>query len=47
MHISLYGKPAKTKALVGKSSDMRVKHYQGLETKKKAEEYFNVLPQNS
>ncbi len=44
MHIALHGEPAKTEALVGTSSDMRVKHYQGLATKREAEEYFNVLP---
>lgn len=47
MHIALHGEPAKTEALVGTSSDMRVKHYQGLATKREAEEYFNVLPENS
>lgn len=44
MHVALHGDPRKTEMLVGTSAQMRVNHYQGLATKREAEEYFNVLP---
>lgn len=47
MHVALHGDPRKTEAMVGTSASMRVNHYQGLATKKEAEEYFSVLPRGS
>lgn len=44
MHIAMHGDPRRTEMIVGTSAQMRVKHYQGLATRKEAEEYFAVLP---
>ena len=44
MHVALHGDPRKTEMLVGTSAQMRVKHYQGLATRREAEEYFAVMP---
>ena len=47
MHVALHGDPRKTEMIVGTSAQMRVKHYQGLATRKEAEEYFGVLPSST
>lgn len=43
MHVAMHGDPTKTEAIVGTSAQMRVSHYQGLATRREAEEYFNEV----
>jgi len=44
MHCAAFGNPAKTEAMLGTSSSMRVKHYMGLATKAEGERYFSLMP---
>lgn len=43
-HVSAYGEPAKTQAIVGTSAKMRAENYCGLASRKDGEAYFRIMP---
>jgi len=46
-HVSAYGDPAKTQAIVGTSAKMRAENYCGLASRKDGEAFFRILPKPS
>ena len=43
-HVSAYGDPAKTQAIVGTSAKMRAENYCGLASRRNGEAYFKIMP---
>ena len=43
-HVSAYGDPAKTQAIVGTSAKMRAENYCGLASRRDGEAYFKIMP---